>query len=69
MPELPEVETVIRSLNSSHIIGKTIQKVEILNSKHLKEVDSINFCSLLENSSFQKIKRKGKWIFIFLSKE
>jgi len=65
MPELPEVETIVNDLNEV-ILNKKIKKVEILLSKIIRGTNK-NFCATLENNSFQKISRWGKFIIIQLS--
>ncbi len=65
MPELPEVETVIRGLKKT-ILGKTIQKVEVFYPKVIKQ-ELPKFSRNLENSSIEKITRRGKNILISLS--
>src|SRR4030066_2389631 len=65
MPELPEVETVIRGLKKT-ILGKTIQKVEVFFPKVIKQ-ELPKFSRNLENSSIEKISRRGKNILISLS--
>jgi len=65
MPELPEVETVIRGLKKT-ILGKTIHKVEVFYPKVIKQ-ELPKFSRNLENSSIEKISRRGKNILISLS--
>ena len=64
MPELPEVETVCRSLEQL-IIGKTITKVSVL-YQNIIQGDINEFVSLLEGQTFQKIRRRGKYIIFIL---
>jgi len=65
MPELPEVETVIRGLKKT-IQGKTIQKVEVFYPKSVKQ-DISKFSRNLEYTAIKKISRRGKNILITLS--
>ena len=65
MPELPEVETVIRGLKKT-ILGKTIHKVEIFYPKVIKQ-ELPKFFHSLKNSSIEKISRRGKNILVSLS--
>jgi len=60
MPELPEVETVRQILVSSGIINQTIQKVEVYNSKLIKEMTGKEFVDLLLGQTIHKLERKGK---------
>ena len=65
MPELPEVETVRRGLESL-IIGKTIISVEVRCPKLIKNVDVSQFESVLVNQTFRKIRRFGKYLYLDL---
>jgi len=60
MPELPEVETVRQILINSGIINQTIQKVEVYNSKLIKETAEKEFIDLLLRQTIHKLERKGK---------
>lgn len=66
MPELPEVETVRQILIKSGIINQTIQKVEVYNSKLIKDTPEKEFIDLLLGQVFHKLERKGKWLFFIL---
>ena len=68
MPELPEVETVVRAIRGSGIIGSPISQVEIKKEFHIKEVRPDDFVNNLLGQTIQKIERKGKWIFFLLEK-
>jgi len=62
MPELPEVETVRRSLGAL-IIGKTIQSIDVLYSRIIRTPSDVQeFKSLLEGQTINAIKRKGKYL-------
>jgi len=60
MPELPEVETVRQILINSGIVNQTIQKVEVYNSKLIKEMTGKEFVDLLLGQTIHKLERKGK---------
>ena len=60
MPELPEVETVRQILINAEVIKKTIQKVEVFNSRLIKEIEEKEFANLLLGQTIHKIERKGK---------
>ena len=60
MPELPEVETVRQILINSGIVNQTIQKVEVYNSKLIKEMTGKEFVDLLLGQTIRKLERKGK---------
>lgn len=61
MPELPEVETVVRGLKK-HIIGQAIKDVEVLNKKSFKGTKP-------KGLKIKSIIRRGKGIVIELSKD
>lgn len=65
MPELPEVETVKRTLEKT-IIGKTIISVDVRYDKILKNQTKEDFISKLSNQTFRKIQRKGKHLICIL---
>ncbi|MGD9677555.1 MAG: DNA-formamidopyrimidine glycosylase [Vulcanibacillus sp.] len=68
MPELPEVETVRRSLEVL-IIGKTVQTIDVLYSRIIRTpLDVQEFKSLLEGQTIKAMKRKGKYLLFEFSK-
>lgn len=67
MPELPEIQTIVNDLNKT-ILNKKIKKVEIRLPK-IARCANKDFCTVLKNSSFQKISRLGKFIIIQLSQK
>lgn len=67
MPELPEVEIVIRGLNKK-IISKKIVKAEVFKTKLRREVNK-NFINDLINAKIDRIRRRSKYIIVDLSNE
>ncbi|RUS43839.1 DNA-formamidopyrimidine glycosylase [Cohnella sp. AR92] len=66
MPELPEVETVCRTLNSL-IAGKTIKQVTVSLPRIIQKPDDPQlFSALLEGHTFQRVERRGKFIRMLL---
>lgn len=65
MPELPEVETVVRIL-SSQIVGQKIHNVTLLWHKTVE--NSEFFIQEVINQSINSITRRGKYIMINLNK-
>ena len=66
MPELPEVETVVRTLE--HKINKRIIKnVNILYEKIVAEPDAMTFSRCLTNQRFEKFDRRGKFLIFELT--
>src|SRR3989338_2772524 len=65
MPELPEVETIKRDLES-HVLGRTITEVVIHDTKVIRSPGSRQFVSRLKGKRIRGIRRHGKaLIFIF----
>jgi formamidopyrimidine-DNA glycosylase len=60
MPELPEVETVLRALLGSGIKGASISRIEIKKQSHIKEISPENFVKELIGKAIKNIERKGK---------
>lgn len=66
MPELPEVETVRRSLVEL-VVGKTIQDVEIGWPKIIKHpLEHEQFRDALKGETIQDVNRKGKFLIFLL---
>ena len=62
MPELPEVETVKRTLNEL-ITGKTIESVEVRLPRIIQKPDDPHvFAQWLAGRTFQKVERRGKFL-------
>ena len=62
MPELPEVE-VVRCFLDSHVVGKKIFKVSIINERLRYKVPS-NLSLCLRNLIIAKILRRGKYLIL-----
>jgi formamidopyrimidine-DNA glycosylase len=66
MPELPEVETVKRTLGEL-ITDEIIEKVTVTWPKMVKVPDDVKqFSSFLEGQTFRSINRRGKFLIIYL---
>jgi formamidopyrimidine-DNA glycosylase len=66
LPELPEVETVVRTLNEL-VRGKTIERTSV----HLPRIiqrpdDPVLFAALLEGQTIKRLERRGKFIRFIL---
>ncbi|QJR44422.1 DNA-formamidopyrimidine glycosylase [Mycoplasma miroungirhinis] len=66
MPELPEVRVVTKALKSK-ILNKTIDKVEVLQSKLIKEATVDEFSNFIVNETILDIFNIAKHIIIQLS--
>ena len=65
MPELPEVETVRRSL-LPYLPGRRVERVEVRHSKVLLEPTPAEFCQRLGGLSFDRLERHGKLLIFRL---
>ncbi|MGI6604411.1 MAG: bifunctional DNA-formamidopyrimidine glycosylase/DNA-(apurinic or apyrimidinic site) lyase [bacterium] len=66
MPELPEVETVRRTL-LPHLVGQVITEVEVLRSTQLKNVSPEVLKEKLTGKEIRDVGRRGKYLLIYLS--
>lgn len=65
MPELPEVETVRRTL-CPRVVGRRIRRVEILTPRQIYHPDPATFAADLEGAVFDDIERRGKYLLFRL---
>lgn len=61
MPELPEVETVRRSLERL-VVGKTIRDVDVFVEKMIRNMDENRLKEIITNQVINGIKRRGKYL-------
>lgn len=65
MPELPEVESVLRALTPL-VVGQTIKAPQCF-GKGLRTQWPENFCTLLESATVQHLERRAKYMLFTLS--
>lgn len=65
MPELPEVETIVRDLRKK-VSGLTIDKVNIHDGRVVRQASHSEFIRKLSGRTFAQISRRGKAIIIDL---
>lgn len=67
MPELPEVETVCRTL-TPHLVNRHIMKTVVLNQQvvHHSKEDGAAFSRAVEGALIKEIARRGKYILLVL---
>ncbi len=65
MPELPEVETVVRSLQPL-LIGRQIQDFTCLWTRTLSDFTTADFADQIKKQTIRAIHRRGKYILIDL---
>ena len=66
MPELPEVETICRSLRD-HVVRKTLAEVEIQLSRLIKWPTPEDFRSIMTGRTIEALERRGKYLLFQLS--
>ena len=72
MPELPEVETIVRNLRrgtdgAPSLIGQTIQAAHLLWPRTLAEPDVETFLGMLPGQTVQTVGRRAKFLTLTLS--
>lgn len=68
MPELPEVETIVRNLRPA-LLGRRIQSAGLLWSRTLAEPLPEQFIARIAGQAFQALSRRGKFIVFSLSQD
>lgn len=68
MPELPEVESVRQGLDQT-VVGKTVQSIEVRWPRIIQSESVAEFKMKLVNQTIQQIKRRGKFLLIYLDKD
>ena len=66
MPELPEVETIRRTLEPK-LTGLTFTAVNILLPRMIKQPEPDTFAAGIIDKKIEKIKRRGKYLLLLLS--
>lgn len=67
MPELPEVETVVRDLRKTSLINSRILSAHILWEKTAALPEKAEFINILKNRTVTGIRRRAKFIILDLS--
>ena len=65
MPELPEVETVIRGVRP-FLAGRVVERVRVLDWRAVRPEDPEAFCRRMEGRRFLDVGRKGKYLHFIL---
>jgi formamidopyrimidine-DNA glycosylase len=66
MPELPEVETIVRRLSQS-LPGSQIIKVDLLWERSLAKPSALEFNKRLHGQTIQRVSRRGKFLRLHLT--
>ena len=67
MPELPEVESIVRSLDKK-ISGKKIYRISVLR-KNILQLSQKKFSTILLQQKIQRVFRYGKYIIFELENQ
>jgi formamidopyrimidine-DNA glycosylase len=65
MPELPEVEVLVRHL-APLLKGKTIARVQVHRTRVLRPTTAAQFERALRGATFQRVRRRGKYLLFTL---
>lgn len=68
MPELPEVETLVRDLQASHLVNNEIAEVRVFWPRSISG-NVQDFCSQIAHQTITQISRKGKYIIFSLNEQ
>ena len=68
MPELPEVETVVRSIQQK-VINKEFSHLKVFWTKTLSTHTQTAACSILSGNKIEQLSRRGKYIIFKLTKD
>jgi formamidopyrimidine-DNA glycosylase len=68
LPELPEVETIVRELNESSLIDKKISSAQVFWERTIAYPATQEFCAQIAGQTIQNINRRGKFIVLTLNK-
>jgi formamidopyrimidine-DNA glycosylase len=63
VPELPEVETVRRSLEPT-LVGRTLERVEILDGRLVRPFQPLEVAAELEGEVVERLERRGKYLVV-----
>ena len=69
MPELPEVETIVRELRESSLIGLKITKAVVFWERSIGNLTSELFCQKIASQAIVDIQRRGKFLVFKLTQD
>jgi len=67
MPELPEVETVVRDLKRAGLVGKKLSCAHVYWPRTIAEPSAVEFCRQIECKAIAGIRRRGKFLVFDLA--
>ncbi len=68
MPELPDVER-FRRLAEDHLVGSTIDGVDVVDASVLRNTDARGFHRVLVGHEVAGVERRGKWLVMRVDEE
>lgn len=69
MPELPEVETIVRELHEASLIGLQIEKAVVFWDRSIANLISGKFCQKIASQFIVDIQRRGKFLVFVLTQD
>ncbi len=69
MPELPEVETIVRDLDAAGLIGKTVTGADVHWRKSIGNLQPDEFTTQIRNRTILSLWRRAKYIVIDLNND
>jgi len=69
MPELPEVQTVVDSLNKLKLKGRRVVNARVYWPKTINGISPATFIKKISGRSIREISRRGKYIVIALTRD
>jgi formamidopyrimidine-DNA glycosylase len=69
MPELPEVETIVRELREADLIGLKVEKASVFWERSIAHQSGAAFCKRIANQEILDISRRGKFLVFSLKQD
>lgn len=69
MPELPEVETIVREMRDLNLIGLEIERAVVFWERTIAQQIPKAFCQRIAHQTILDIKRRGKYLVFSLTKD
>jgi formamidopyrimidine-DNA glycosylase len=66
MPELPEVETMVRGLRPA-MCGRSLRRLEVLDTSLLEGCSARRLVKLARGATVSEVGRRGKWVVVTLA--
>lgn len=67
MPELPEVETIVRDLQAAGLEGRRILRTQVLWPRSVADLTPRSFATRLRGLRVDAVQRRGKYIILLMS--